>query len=63
MKTLAKCHACNHCVIGELTFENILIGPDKLPGLSRNGPQDCTGPFVCADLKRQDSLTWPFYLF
>ena len=38
MKTLAKCHACNHCVIGEKTFENILIGPNKLPGLSRNGP-------------------------
>ena len=39
MKTLAKCHACNHCVIGEKTFKNILIGPGKLPGLSRNGPQ------------------------
>ena len=38
MNTLAKCHACNHCVIGEKTFENILIGPNKLPGLSRNGP-------------------------
>ena len=39
MKTLAKYHVCNHCVIGEKTFEKKLIGPDKLPGLSRNGPQ------------------------
>ena len=39
MKTLTKCHVCNHCVIGEKTFKNILIGPDKLPGLSRNGHQ------------------------
>ena len=27
MKTLAKNHVCNHCVIGEKTFENIPIGP------------------------------------
>ena len=27
------------CVIGEKTFKNIVIGPGKLPGLSRNGPQ------------------------
>ena len=27
MKTLAKYHVCNHCVIGEKTFTNILIGP------------------------------------
>ena len=40
MKALAKYLVCNHCVIGEKTFENILIGPGKLPGLSRNGPQD-----------------------
>ena len=39
MKTLAKYHVCNHCVIGEKTFKNILIGPGKLPGLSTNGPQ------------------------
>ena len=39
MKTLAKYHVCNQCVIGEKTFKNILIGPGKLPGLSRNGPQ------------------------
>ena len=39
MKALAKHHVCNHCVIGEITFQNILIGPGKLPGLSRNGPQ------------------------
>ena len=26
MKTLAKYHACNQCVIGEETFENILSG-------------------------------------
>ena len=38
MKTLAKYHACNHWVIDEKTFKNILIGPGKLPGLSRNGP-------------------------
>ena len=38
-KTFAKYHVCNHCVIGEKTFKNILIGPGKLPGLSRNGPQ------------------------
>ena len=39
MKTLAKYHVSNHCVIGEKTFK-ILIGPGKLPGLSRNGSQD-----------------------
>ena len=39
MKILAKYNVCNHCVIGEKTFKNILIGPGKLPGLSRNGPQ------------------------
>ena len=44
MKALAKYHACNHCVIGEKKhLKNILIGPDKLPGLSRNGPP---GPAV-----------------
>ena len=40
MKTLAKYDVCNHCVIGEKTFKNILIGPAKLLGLSRNGPTD-----------------------
>ena len=40
MKKLAKYHFSNHCVIGEKTFKNILIGPGKLPGLSRNGPQE-----------------------
>ena len=39
MKTLAKCHVFNHCVIGEKTFQNKLIGPGKLPGLSKNGRQ------------------------
>ena len=39
MKTLAKNHVCNHFVIGEKTFKNILIGPGKLPRLSRNGLQ------------------------
>ena len=29
MKTLAKNHVCNHCVIGEKIFKNILIGPGK----------------------------------
>ena len=38
MKTLAKNHVCNHCVIGEKTFQSIVIGPSKLPGLLRNGP-------------------------
>ena len=38
MKTLAKYHAWNHCIIGEKTFKNTLIGPGKLPGLLRNGP-------------------------
>ena len=33
MKTLAKYHVCNHCVIGEKTFQNILIALGKLPGL------------------------------
>ena len=37
MKTLAKYHVCNHCVIGEKTFKITLIGPGNLPGLSRNG--------------------------
>ena len=39
MKTLARYHVCNHCLIGDKTFKNELTGPDKLPGLSRNGPQ------------------------
>ena len=39
MKILAKYRVCNHSVIDENTFKNLLIGPDKLPGLSRNGPQ------------------------
>ena len=48
MKTLAKYHVCNHCIIGEETFKNILIEPGKLPGLSRNGPQ---GPVVQSPIK------------
>ena len=43
MKTLAKYDVSNQCVIGEnwLNIKNILIfGPGKLPGLSRNGPQE-----------------------
>ena len=40
MKTLAKYHVCNHCIIGVKTFTDILIGPGTLPGLSRNGPQE-----------------------
>ena len=43
MKTLTKYHVSNHCVIGEKTFKNILIGPGNLPGLSRNGPQAYSG--------------------
>ena len=48
MKTLAKYHVCNHCVIGEKTFKNILIGPGNLSyqGLSRNGPQVTRFHFV-----------------
>ena len=41
MKTLAKYRVCNHYVIGEITFQNILIGPGKLPGRLRNGRQVC----------------------
>ena len=32
MKTLAKNHVCDYCVIGEKTFNNILIGPGKFIG-------------------------------
>ena len=38
MKILAKYRVYNHSVIDENTFKNLLIGPDKLPGHSRNGP-------------------------
>ena len=38
MKILANYHVCNHCVIGEKTFKDIVIGTGKLPGLSRNVP-------------------------
>ena len=34
MKTLAKYHVCNRCVIGEKTFKNILIGK-RAPGPQR----------------------------
>ena len=37
---MAKYYAFSHCLTGEKTFKNKLIGPGKLPGLSRNGPQD-----------------------
>ena len=41
MKTLAKYHVSYHCVIGEKNIKKkILIGPGKLPGLSRNGAQE-----------------------
>ena len=43
-------------VIGEKTFKNILIGPDKLPGLSRNGPR---GLF----LERTGNLSGPVSIF
>ena len=49
MKTLAKYHVCYHCVIGEKTFKNILIGPGKLPGLSRNRPQAAPRPIPQAE--------------
>ena len=57
MKTLAKYHVCNHCVIGEKTFKNILIGPGKLPGLSRNGPQDCNHAQATTSLKEMRRST------
>ena len=37
MKSLPEYHVSNHCVIGKKSFTNILIGPGKLLGLSRNG--------------------------
>ena len=48
MKTLAKYHDSNHCVI-----KNILIGPDNLPGLSRNGPQ----------VTNHTTVKWPIVKF
>ena len=39
MKTLAKYDVSNQCVIGE-NIKNVLFGPGKLPGLSRNGPKE-----------------------
>ena len=46
MKTSAKNHVCNHCVIGEKLFKNILIGPgarfSKVPVTS--GPDNLSGP-------------------
>ena len=61
MKTLTKYHFCNHCEIGEKIFKNILIGPGKLPGLSRNGPLSlvpcpATRPLVCSELNDVASL-------
>ena len=54
MQTLAKYHACNHCVNGEKTFQNILIGLGKLTGLSRNEPQVAnSGPGCCNKFRRQ----------
>ena len=53
MKTLAKYHACNHCVIAEKTFKNILIGPGKLPELSR---KRAPAPFKSSILKDPDNL-------
>ena len=41
MKTLAKYRVSNHCVIVEKKIKNILIGPGKLPGVSRNGSALC----------------------
>ena len=37
MKTLAKYHACNHCVIGEKTFRNIVNGTFEKRALERPG--------------------------
>ena len=58
MKTLANYHVCNHCVIGEKTFQNILIGPGKLPELSRNGPLGTklySGPILASEQIREDT--------
>ena len=57
MKTFAKYHVCNHCVIGEKTFKNILIGPGKLPGLSKNGPQATSGPSPKSTNKLKEGKT------
>ena len=40
MKTLAKYHVCNHFVIGEKTFKNILTGTfeRRAPGPSCSKP-------------------------
>ena len=45
MKILAKYHVCNHCVIGEKTSKNILIGPGKLTGtFEKRAPGPWEGP-------------------
>ena len=49
---MAKYHVCNACVIGEKTFKNILIGPDKLLGLSRNRPMNLAGHLVYRDISQ-----------
>ena len=58
MKALAKYHVSNHWIIGDKTFKNILIGPDNLPGLSRNGSQV---PWLFNEFVRQEieNLTCP----
>ena len=38
MKTLAKYHVCNRCVIGEKTFKNILTGTVSYRDFRETGP-------------------------
>ena len=39
MKTLAKYHVCNHCVIGEKAFKNIPVGPVSYRDFRETGPR------------------------
>ena len=43
MKTLATYHVCNHCVLGEKTFKNILFGLGCYRDFRETGPW---GPFL-----------------
>ena len=39
MKTLAKFHVCNHCVIGENTFKKYFSGPVSYRDFPETGPR------------------------
>ena len=56
MKTLAKCHVCNRCVIGEKTFKIYLSGPVSYRDFRETGPRS-TGSFTCEHLKQRNLLT------